>query len=61
MNLTEAHTKAIKNGHQIGHVFSKNICFCKKCNAPLTFFAHDHGENFTENFISGLYGSKCKN
>lgn len=50
---------AMNNGHQPGHVFDREICFCKKCNAPLTFIQPSNSRSIDSIGIGGLSGSIC--
>jgi hypothetical protein len=55
MGLTVINTLQIAkdNGHNPGHLFiSSSICFCKNCNAILTYYCEKPN-------YSGLYFTKC--
>ena len=43
------------NSHSPGHIFTRDVCFCKTCNTILTY--SNPGK---QNQILGLYNSQCK-
>jgi len=57
---------AKQNGHQPGHIFDNFVCFCKKCDAPLTYLSgfkekatNDKIKPIIPN-IRGLFNGKCR-
>ena len=52
--------KAKKNNHVPGEIFTGCICFCKNCNAILSFVDHSKSPNHGRRFINpGLSEGKC--
>ena len=54
-NLIGTLHTAKTNGHLPGHIFNDSICFCQRCNAPLTFQTKNEGKIQ----IAGLSGGLC--
>jgi hypothetical protein len=54
MRLTAVNALQIAkdNGHNPGYLFSSSMCFCKNCNAILTYC-------YEKSNCSGLYFTKC--
>ena len=62
MDMKTALNKSQENGHVPGIIFSTNVCFCKKCHAPLTYIGSIKNRDcncHTHYGVDGLYGSKC--
>lgn len=52
--LTRAIEQAKEIGHEMGHIFNNEICFCKKCNRLMYIDRYNHRLS-----VNGNWNNPC--